>query len=316
MDIDDALGMFDGVARVRALLDLGIGDARIRRAVAEGRLRRPRRGWVAAPHADALLVAAAEVGVVLTCVTQARRLGIWTASADTHHVGAAPHAKLVRPPRTGTHVHWAQPAVPRGPGVLSDPVGNVPAILAVCQPYETGLAAWESAMRLGMLDREVMRRLDLAPDARRLLAEARPFADAGTETVVMSRLRWLRLPMQRQVVIAGRRVDLLVGDRLVIQIDGGHHVDSQRMADNEHDARLRLMGYHVIRVGYRQIFDDWATVQGLIARGGARAAPRCALRRRTRRRRNPEPDSLRRKRDLRRRRAGAGADRVPVGRGG
>ncbi|WP_231916229.1 endonuclease domain-containing protein [Microbacterium karelineae] len=82
--------------------------------------------------------------------------------------------------------------------------------------------------------------------------------------MVIPRLRWLKLPLRQQVWIGGHRVDLPIGDRLVLQIDGGHHVDAQRMSDNEHDAVLRLMGYHVIRVGYRQVIDDWPMVQDLI----------------------------------------------------
>lgn len=264
MDLDDALAMFDGVARVRALLDLGIGDHRIRQAISSGAVFRVRRGWVARRGADLELVAAAQIGVVLSCITQARRPGIWTVEGDDVHLAATPGTTLLR--TTTAHVHWSRPLLPRRPDALVDPVENVLALVAYCQPYEAGLAAWESALRLGMLDREVMRRLPLGPAARRLLDAAQPFADAGTETVVMSRLRWLKLPMQRQVVLAGRPVDLLIGERLVIQIDGGHHVDAQRLRDNEHDALLRLMGYHVIRIGYRQIFDDWPYVQGLITR--------------------------------------------------
>ena len=85
----------------------------------------------------------------------------------------------------------------------------------------------------------------------------------------MPRLLWLRLPIIPQAWIAGRRVDFLVGDRLVLQIDGGHHVGAQREQDIEHDAQLMLMGYHVIRVGYTQVIDRWHTVQDLITRAVA-----------------------------------------------
>ncbi|WP_241245869.1 DUF559 domain-containing protein [Microbacterium sp. 4R-513] len=70
--------------------------------------------------------------------------------------------------------------------------------------------------------------------------------------------------IRAQIWIAGHHVDHLIGDRLVVQIDGGHHVNAQRLSDNEHDAALRLLGYTVIRVGYRQVVDDWPTVQWLI----------------------------------------------------
>lgn len=266
MDLATALSRTDGVARVRALLDLGIGDRAIRKALTTGQLVRVRRDWVARPDADALLVTAAKAGVVLTCVTQAKRLKLWSVTGELH-VAARSHGNVVRP--ISGHVHWAEPMVPRQPGVLADPIENVLALVAACRPHEEALSIWESALRLGLLDRDVMRRLPLGPEARKLLAVARPFADQGTETVIMSRLWWMKLPMQRQVVIAGRRVDLLIGRRLVIQIDGGHHVDAQRLADNEHDARLKLMGYHVIRISYWQLFDDWSTVQDLITRAVA-----------------------------------------------
>ncbi|WP_232531663.1 DUF559 domain-containing protein [Microbacterium halophytorum] len=75
----------------------------------------------------------------------------------------------------------------------------------------------------------------------------------------------------------GHRVDLLIGERLLLQIDGAHHVDAQRRRDIEHDAALRLAGYHVIRVDYVQIVSDWPRTQdailGAIARGLHLARP-------------------------------------------
>lgn len=116
----------------------------------------------------------------------------------------------------------------------------------------------------------------LGPQARRIRAEMRWFSDSGLETVVIPRLRWLKLPLRQQVWLAGHRVDLLIGDRLVLQIDGGHHVNAQRLADNEHDAILRLKGYHVIRVGYHQVVGDWPAVQELILQAIAQGLHRAA----------------------------------------
>ncbi len=82
--------------------------------------------------------------------------------------------------------------------------------------------------------------------------------------IAYGRLRWMNIPMLQQAWILGRPVDLLIGERLVLQIDGGHHVDAQRRADIEHDAVLKLNGYHVIRVGYDDIIHRWPHVQGLI----------------------------------------------------
>lgn len=97
-----------------------------------------------------------------------------------------------------------------------------------------------------------------------MLAQATPFADAGTESIFRTRLRWLRLPMTPQVWLLGHRVDFLIGERLVVQIDGGHHVDAQRSSDIAHDALLKLHGYHVIRISYTQLMQQWHEVHALI----------------------------------------------------
>lgn len=243
-----------------------------RPAVRSGILERPRRGWLALPDADPLLKRAAELGIVLTSVTAATRKDLWDVNSDRVHVGLAPNAKL----RGGirAHRHWNRPVRPRKPGTLVDPVENVLAIVADCQPYENALAIWESALQQRSVALETLRTLPLSPQGRRLLDEARPFADAGTESILIARLKWLKLPMQRQAWILGHRVDLLIGRRLVIQIDGGHHVDMQRASDNAHDARLQLAGYRVIRVTYWQLMHDWHAVEALILDAIARGLHR------------------------------------------
>ncbi len=247
---------------MRTLLAAGVSRHAVRKELARGALLQPKGGWVALPTADVELRLAAELGVVLTCVTAARRHGLWTLEERERHVGASPHHRLPR--ATSAHVHWARPVIPRIPDALEDPLINALVILSACQPREAALAAWESAVRKQLVNLDALRRLPLARTLRDLLLDVHPYADAGGETIVFDRLRWLRLPMHRQTYIAGHPVDLLIGDRLIIQIDGGHHVDAQRLRDNEHDARLRLMGYTVIRIGHWQLLNDWATVQDLI----------------------------------------------------
>ncbi len=270
--IRDAVSRGGGVVRSRALLEAGWSRRAVDRAVRVGAIARVRAGWVALTNADPELVAAARAGVVLSCVTQSRRLGLWTLGGDGMHVAAGAHSGRVGP--VDGRVHWSQPVVPRHPDALVDSPENVLVLVARCQPFEAALAVWESAFTKGLVERQVLRRLALPPAARRLLEEARPFADSGLETLAIPRLRWLRLPLRRQVWIAGHRIDLLIGERLVLQIDGGHHVGVQRESDIAHDATLMLMGYHVIRVGYGQVIDRWHEVQELIMRAVAQGLHR------------------------------------------
>ena len=257
-----------GVARSARIVDLGFRRTEVEAAVASGMIVRPRRGWVAVPEADALLLAAARHGVVLTCRTQATRLALWV-----HDPSGPPHV-AVRPnaaSRQGLHakVHWGSPPVPRHPDALADPIENVLANIAECEPFEQALATWESALNKTLVTIEQLRAFAWRPAARRILAQAMPFSDAGLETYVRERLRWLRVRVSVQIWIAGHRVDVLVGSRLVIQIDGAHHVGAQRSEDIRHDAELKVRGYHVIRVSYPQIMFDWPSVQDLIMRAVA-----------------------------------------------
>lgn len=246
---------------MESLLAAGVTRYAVRKARESGHVLCPRRGWIALTDADPLLVSAARRGVMLSCITLAVRKGLWVLEHPAPHVAAHPasHARVSR----GV-IHWSRPVFPRDPDSCEDSIENALILIARCQPHEAALAAWESAFNRGIVDPGVLRRAHLPPTARRLLAEATPFADAGTETVFRSRLRWLGLPIRPQTWILGRPVDFLIGDRLVIQIDGGHHVDAQRTADIAHDALLKLHGYHVIRLSYDQIFARWPETQAVI----------------------------------------------------
>ncbi|RXZ50655.1 DUF559 domain-containing protein [Agromyces fucosus] len=262
-DLEHAMRRAGGVARATSLQAVGYSRHHLRTAVDQGIVIRVRRNWLALPDADRDLRAAATAGVVLSCITQARRLGLWVLAHPRLHVAAAPHAAV--PEHHGT-VHWARPVLPRHPDSLVDPIENVLALVAACQPFEAALTVWESALRKGLVDLEGLSRLALRGRARDLLVAANPFADSGLESIVLPRLRWLGIRIVPQAWIEGHRVDFLLGDRLVLQIDGGHHIGEQRVADNAHDAALLLSGYRVIRVGYRQVVDDWPGVQHVIVR--------------------------------------------------
>jgi len=262
MDVATALARFNGVARVDALRKLGVTAHALRQARESGQILSVRRGWVALCDADRMLVTAAQRGVVLSCITLAARRDLWVLDASQPHVAAPPHAGHAHVTR-GV-LHWSKPVFPRDPDSCEDSLENALLLIARCQPHESALAVWESALKKQLVDPVVLERAPLPPDARDLLSQARPFADAGTETIFFTRLRWLKLPITPQVWILGHRVDFLIGARLVVQIDGGHHVGTQRDSDIAHDALLKLHGYHVIRVSYPQLMDRWHEVHALI----------------------------------------------------
>lgn len=262
-----AVAAVDGVACASRLRHEGHSRHYLAIAVERGALVRLRRDWLALPGADAELMVAAEHGVALSCITQARRLGVFVTAEDRCHVAVNPGSGGGKPAKLA--VHWAKPVVAREPWALVDPIENVLALVASCQPHDAALVVWESALRKRLVDRPSMQRLELPAPARALLDEAMPFSDSGLETIFATRLRWLDVRIIPQVWVDGHRVDFLIGMRLAVQIDGGHHVGKQRTSDIAHDARLKLLGYHVMRFSYEQIMSDWAGVQDLIARAVA-----------------------------------------------
>lgn len=262
MDLITELTARQGVARVSTLRRHGVTEHALRRAVRGGEAVSVCRGWIALRDADAMLVAAARRGVVLSCITLAARRGIWVTDTSEPHVAAPPNSGHAHT-RRGV-VHWSIPAFPRDPDALEDSIENALILVAKCQRHENALATWESAVRQRLVDVDVLGRVALPPAARRVLEELTPFADAGTETILRTRLSWLPVPLTPQVWVLGHRVDFVIGDRLVLQIDGGHHVGAQRTRDIEHDALLTLHGYHVIRIGYDQLMNHWPTLQSRI----------------------------------------------------
>jgi very-short-patch-repair endonuclease len=263
------LGERQGIARQAVLLARGCSKHELADAVSAGALVRIRRSWLALPDVDPLLASAARAGVVIGCVTRAERLGLWVSRAPSRpHVCAPPSSGGVRIDGTSAEpkatVHWFTPVMPRPRHTLEDGIENTLVSVALCQPHEEALVIWESALNKGLVDRESLGRLDLPQAARDLLKEATPFADSGLETIFLHRLRWLDVRVVPQAWLYGRPVDALIGERLVVQIDGGHHVGRQRTSDIRHDAELTLRGYHVIRVGYDQIMNDWPGVQLLV----------------------------------------------------
>lgn len=264
-----------GVVRSARVRDHGFSRRTVEQAVAEDRLRRPRRGWLAVPSTPRILWDAASRGVIITCRTAAQHYGLWL-----HDAKGEPHV-AVPVTRTGNvgvqaKTHWGAPLVPRDPDALIDSIENTLGYIAECEPFEQALATWDSAFNKGLVEISAMKRLNLRPAARRVLDEATPFSDAGLETYLRPRLRWLRLPLRIQTWVHGHRVDALIGERPVLQIDGAHHVGVQRSQDIKHDAERMLFGYHVIRVSYPQVMFAWAEVQELIMRAVAQGLHRAA----------------------------------------
>jgi very-short-patch-repair endonuclease len=284
MSIAQTVQSMGGLAATHELKQSGYSKYRLRRAVLTGELIRVRQGWYILPSTPIDPEESVRVGGRATCVTGARQHGLWVRNTVRLHVCVPPHGSRLRTRRDRTKrlsstkrsdviVHWTD----------SGRVGtrfNLSATeclrdMIFCQSPERVVAAVDSAIRLGILSPEqwwneiagLPRRL------RRLLGRIDARSESITESIVRFRLQMLGIACQLQVKITGvGRVDILIGKRLVIEVDGrDYHVSSERFeADRERDAKLSVRGYRVLRFSYQQIMNNWALVRAAILAAIAR----------------------------------------------
>lgn len=255
MLLEDWLLRHDGAAHTSEIYAAGFSRHRVSMTIEDGRAHRIRRSWIALTDCDEAITAALHVGGRLTCVSAARRLGLWIPDDVSVHVAVRPEAGRIS--RPGLRLHWSSGPAPVRRHATVDPLINVLHHTARCLEPAKALAVWESALHEKLIDIDVLTRIAWRGDrVNRIAGTASPLSDSGLETEFVVLMRTIGIPMRQQVLIDGHRVDGLIGERLVVQLDGfAHHADAAaRRRDIEADARLRLRGYTVLRFDYVQVF--------------------------------------------------------------
>ena len=255
----------DGIVHTHDALRAGHTAYAIRAAVRAGRLTRVRRVWLVSGKAPGRLRRAAAAGGRVACVSAALHHKLWTIDDGRFHLTVPPHAGHAR---TGkATVHWGGGPLEPNRYELVEPIVNALWHIADCQPFENALATWESAVRSGRVSIDLLERFPLRSAAgRRVLAGCSQLSDSGIESIPVAKLARIGIATRQQVQIDGHHVDVLIGERLVLQIDGYefHKSAEQRRQDLADDRRLRLMGYTVFRFGYDDVLFDWATIESEI----------------------------------------------------
>lgn len=254
----------NGVAHSTALRKAGYGDQAVRRAVQTGALIRLRRSWLVSPGCSDDRRAAASAGGRITCVTAARELGLWVPESTEVHIAVAPTASRVA--SHGLHIHWAQGPAPVSTRSPEEPLLNVLFQTARCLAPPDALAVWESAIRKRLVTPGELERVRWHSSvATNFASVASALSDSGLETRFIWIMRDIGVSVRQQVRIDGRPVDGVIGERLIVQIDGfAHHQAAERRRDIEADARLVLLGYTVLRFDFYQVMFDPGYVQTVI----------------------------------------------------
>ena len=156
-------------------------------------------------------------------------------------------------------LHWASAKV-RERVALADPLQTIKDA-AHCLPREMAVALADSA-----LNSKLIRMYQLQTALPDIAAACDATCQSGTETLVRVRLRGKRIRVRTQVAIKGvGRVDLLVGERLVIECDSERFHDgytSER--DYDRDIALIRRGYLVLRLKYRHVVYEWDEIEQII----------------------------------------------------
>ncbi|MDF1478715.1 DUF559 domain-containing protein [Leifsonia sp. H3M29-4] len=261
MDVAAHLRSTEPAARASALIRAGFTRAGLRSAVASGAVVQVRPGWLAIPDAPIEIVAAVRLGGRLGCVYLADHLGLWAPASDVLHVAVPQHAGRALVGTPGVVLHWRSARWRDNPSPLESRADMVKQ-LATCLASEDAVATIDSALHAGAVSwLEVESALASVPS---MLAEIDGAAESGGESLARCRLRRRGIPVRAQVRIGTLgRVDLLVGDRLVLEIDGRRwHTDpSSFERDRERDLELAILGYRVIRLSHLQVTLDWARAE-------------------------------------------------------
>lgn len=282
MDLELAVTRLGGLAATHELYAAGATRWMLARAARTGQLIRARQGWYCLPETPPVLVRAARAGGRLGCIAAAALHGLDVRGVPRLHVCVAAHESRLRSERdsslrlshersTDTIVHWSRPSL-GGTRFAESPLACLIS-MARCQSPERVVAAADSAIRTRTITREQWLRAisALPPRLALLLSEADGVAESITESVALFRLRRLGIRVRQQVAIRGvGDVDFLLGDHLVIELDGrAFHIDKFE-EDRRRDALLSIRGYRVLRFSYRQVFERWGDVKAAILAATAR----------------------------------------------
>ncbi|MBK4346736.1 endonuclease domain-containing protein [Lacisediminihabitans changchengi] len=181
-----------------------------------------------------------------------------------------------------TVVHWGAAGPPTKSTRLRVGVLDCLAQVALSEDEDDAVACIDSALHVGLIAPSVT-----AVIARRLPARLSHLpqivdgrSESYLESVARRKLARAGISTELQVAVLGERwIDLLIGDCLALELDGAGKYQGLSDAeiarkvhgDRDRDSFLEALGYHVIRISYRMVIDDWpatlAMIQAVMDRG-------------------------------------------------
>lgn len=235
-----------GVISTGALAANGFGRTKVAAAERGGVLQRSGRGYYRLEDAPAELVSAAAVGASLTCVSAAALQGWWVLTpTDILHVRA--DKPLCVP---GVRLHRGKRSAAK---LVSSPSAIVLDAFR-CLPQLEALVIAESALVRNAVSKQALIRTFTRPQdwrVRALLEGMSRKTASPLEVCARYHLWSAGLPAQREVLVEGvGRVDFLVADRLIVEIDGYEFHSSRAQYRNDRGRwnRAIALGFITLRI--------------------------------------------------------------------
>jgi very-short-patch-repair endonuclease len=255
-----------GVASVAALRSRGTTDNQMRWAVRRGLLARIRHGWLQTEDADPAVVAAIAAGGRLGCLSALEHHGIWVPEHDALHIALPRHAGRHR--SGGLVAHWESSRW-RDRHSPIESIDDVIRQVILCTDRETAISVIDSALHRGKLSTgRLARILATLPLAyATLAAETDGASESGYESLCRYRLARFGVPLHTQVELTGiGRVDLLLGDRLIVEADGWewHEGRDAFLIDRSRDLAALRQDYLTVRLAPHHVLYEWPWVEQVI----------------------------------------------------
>lgn len=253
MDPSQALHRVGGAAPVRTLRQRGISRRAIDAAVSSGSVIKVRRGILAVPGAAADFVSAVTHNGRLTCVSAASHFGLWCLNSSSPLHMCCPDGA------SGVHVNHRSLTVPAHPYLPLVGLGDVLLHALRCRPLPEAVVIVESAVRRGDIALSFLFEHlegDRNGKARTALQQVTGCAESPIEVVARLLFVAAGFHVETQVRIEGvGRVDFLLNDSLVVEIDGAaFHSDRKALRrDHRRNNSTLLNGFLILRYGYEDV---------------------------------------------------------------
>lgn len=254
----------------------------IRDSIAAGERFRIIKGWYGTPRTPPAAALAMRMGGRLGCVSALRLHGAWVPPDEGVHVvfvtSASGRRSAGRERGNAVVRHWSAKRDRTGSAFGVVPIDVAIGDALSCLPPHLLIAVLDSLLHRRLISRNRLEALILRGPRRvhHLVKHLEPRSESGIESIVRYLLAIAGIRAEVQVRMVGRlRVDILVGDWLVIEADGrGTHAKEEAFtADRKRIVRLMRDGRMTLQFPFATIMYDFDTVLEAVLDVMARHAP-------------------------------------------